>query len=861
MDLAPQAIPAIWVYTSGDSFNSLRREGYGAFLTDAQKARIERIRQARMLFDGRHRDYFVDEGRTQFSFGQVRTSWGRGSQLKTMYLMYNVLGLISLKGADLLFGEEPSLRAEDDYQQQALSDLVERSSLHSLFYACAVDASYEAECFLEACVQRGAVYLRQVKADEIFPTGEPGPDLQFPSYERYNLQNVGTAQAAIWLLLVTTYATGSIERHVYQLDEQGGRRELSLDQWPLPAGADPLQPMVKTGMDRNTITWVPNMLVRGQPVSDYDGAIDLQDALNAKTSQIGRVLAKHSDPKIAFPEERSTRQGNVPQRLRGVLLPPTRTKIPQVHHLERRARSTPWPTATFALNQLLVRTETSPVLLGLKEGAAPDAYKKVRLESVQLDHQGGPQGGVLEGRHPPRGRRRAGPGEHAAGRPLRPRADRRRAAGRDSGGRRRAGAGDLAADDGRRDEPPPRGGAAAPGPGRGREGAGGHRGGAEGRRAVDRHGRAAAGPCRRQPATATGGVRVMPTIARLVLLVLAMVPEFSNSGVSQRELSELVKLYTGAQDRLRAIVENPQGRTQGAQEFRQARAAAQLSQVDQILQQLGQQRNQWIGQSVPQAYRDGITRADSQAKAAGVRPEEIRAVPGSFHQIDRDTVTVFARDIAADLAKAEGAIGENVKTVLRATAQQNLGEAEINRILAGGVIEGRPVATIKLLRDALQRVSGDQVTFPDKNGNPITFETKYYAELVARTKTRQATEHGRHNRLKRLGLDLVSITGALSGNFCTAFLGQVFSLGGGSAKYPALASLPGGGPPFHPQLQQEHAALRRDPWRRTSSSRTPDGLDDAKSLVGVDTAEAQRRYKDLQLQQQVQANYGKNKVL
>jgi hypothetical protein len=35
----------------------------------------------------------------------------------------------------------------------------------------------------------------------------------------------------------------------------------------------------------------------------------------------------------------------------------------------------------FVLNQLLVRTETSPALLGLKEGAAPDAYKKVRLES------------------------------------------------------------------------------------------------------------------------------------------------------------------------------------------------------------------------------------------------------------------------------------------------------------------------------------------------------------------------------------------------------------------------------------------------------------------------------------------------
>jgi len=35
----------------------------------------------------------------------------------------------------------------------------------------------------------------------------------------------------------------------------------------------------------------------------------------------------------------------------------------------------------FILNQLLVRTETSQVLLGMKQGAAPDAYKKVRLEA------------------------------------------------------------------------------------------------------------------------------------------------------------------------------------------------------------------------------------------------------------------------------------------------------------------------------------------------------------------------------------------------------------------------------------------------------------------------------------------------
>src|SRR5829696_2290366 len=142
----PQAIPAIWVYTTLASFNAPRPGGYGAFLTDGQQARLERIRQARLLFDGRHREYFLDEGRTQFHFPRVRA----GGRTVQMYLTSNVLGLISLKAADLLFGQQPLLRADNPAQQDALSRLVERSALHSLLYGCAVDASYEGECFLEA---------------------------------------------------------------------------------------------------------------------------------------------------------------------------------------------------------------------------------------------------------------------------------------------------------------------------------------------------------------------------------------------------------------------------------------------------------------------------------------------------------------------------------------------------------------------------------------------------------------------------------------------------------------------------------------------------------------------------------------
>ena len=109
-------LPPLWVHTTQSAFNLPRLSESLSFLTPEQQSRLERIRQARMLYDGRHREYFLDEGRTQFDFPRVRA----GSRIVQMYLTYNVLGLISLKGADLLFGHSPMLRAEDAAQQASL---------------------------------------------------------------------------------------------------------------------------------------------------------------------------------------------------------------------------------------------------------------------------------------------------------------------------------------------------------------------------------------------------------------------------------------------------------------------------------------------------------------------------------------------------------------------------------------------------------------------------------------------------------------------------------------------------------------------------------------------------------------------
>src|SRR4051812_14849148 len=110
---------ALWQATAGESYNR-RAVNYPGFLSEEQKAKLERIRQGRMLYDGQHREYFLGETRTQFNFPEMRA----GSSVIRPYIKLNILKLVCNKTADLLFGEEPLLRVEDDIQQAKLGELV-----------------------------------------------------------------------------------------------------------------------------------------------------------------------------------------------------------------------------------------------------------------------------------------------------------------------------------------------------------------------------------------------------------------------------------------------------------------------------------------------------------------------------------------------------------------------------------------------------------------------------------------------------------------------------------------------------------------------------------------------------------------
>lgn len=321
---------------------------------------------------------------------------------------------------------------------------------------------------------------------------------------------------------------------------------------------------------------------------------------------------------------------------------------------------------------------------------------------------------------------------------------------------------------------------------------------------------------------------------------MAKLPDNFDSGVPASEAAIVVAWYQALAERAIATINDPAGRTSGSKDFRRARAASQLDQLRRLAASIDQQAADWIGRRYPQLFQEAYARADQLAAEAGVRVDNI--LVGDFNLVDSPSLGVFARDTLIDLRKSSGGIVVTADRVLRATADNGLTQSQINAILATGVAEGTPAATTRAIRDELIRVNEGKVI--EINGRH--YQAQNYADMVVRTKTREAVVTARTERFSGLGIDLVAITGRLSDNFCTAFLGQVYSISGKHPTYPPLSSLPGGGPPFHPNCSKgvrpyiEDLATPGQQKAAVPSSAVAD-------LIGKTPAEAQRMFRDLQL--------------
>lgn len=264
--------------------------------------------------------------------------------------------------------------------------------------------------------------------------------------------------------------------------------------------------------------------------------------------------------------------------------------------------------------------------------------------------------------------------------------------------------------------------------------------------------------------------------------------------------------------------------------WRAARQARLLNDINKRITLARGQSATAVLASTRDAYTLGLRQAITQARELGVDPTaQLAGLRAGFDGVNIPAIEAIARDTAARQAAALNDYGQTAQSLFRSLGAgafdgsvfnttaggSRAGEAAINRAIAEGLSKGDPRAINKAVREVFRDPNTEAAISFRKLGNRQitvggwTGSLRQYASTVARTRTREATQAARHETLVALDIRLVQITGKQSLNFCTRFLGLVCALDAASTdggRYPLLSSLPGGGPPFHPNCSKSSAA-------------------------------------------------------
>jgi hypothetical protein len=223
---------------------------------------------------------------------------------------------------------------------------------------------------------------------------------------------------------------------------------------------------------------------------------------------------------------------------------------------------------------------------------------------------------------------------------------------------------------------------------------------------------------------------------------------------------------------------------------------AVLVDVHRVLERLGVDMRSWATEEIPKLH---LASAEHVYEAFIEAGADVPAFSTSFASIHQASVRVLADNVATQLLTAHGVVGRRVEGAIRQIQLE--------------VIAGKQAAGLTV-KDAQRRLVGrlgDEglTCFTDSVGRQWRLDK--YANMAARTVTREATNLGLMDQLRDMGRDLVQMsTHYASCEVCAPYAGRVFSLTGRTEGYPSLLMVPGfrsGYQVIHPNC--EHVCL---PW-------------------------------------------------
>ncbi len=265
-----------------------------------ERERLQKYSDNRKLFECDHVDVKV----YQEQLKRIARVVGNFQDVIDYPVILNFQRLMSLKVADLLFGEAPQIQAgeADSAEQTALDEIMLASDMMNTAYEAAIDVSRFGD---------GLLYIR---------VGEDGrgfvdiaqPPVWYPIVDKSNVRKIlshvlawayedtDAKESDKYYLGVEIHNRGSVERRKYQLITS-----------PLGSVIGKMvgAPVTElTGLSDFAVIQIPNVKASGQAtgLDDYTDVDSIVSELIVRSGQIARILDKHADPCMQGPSSALT---------------------------------------------------------------------------------------------------------------------------------------------------------------------------------------------------------------------------------------------------------------------------------------------------------------------------------------------------------------------------------------------------------------------------------------------------------------------------------------------------------------------------------------------------------------------------
>lgn len=242
---------------------------------------------------------------------------------------------------------------------------------------------------------------------------------------------------------------------------------------------------------------------------------------------------------------------------------------------------------------------------------------------------------------------------------------------------------------------------------------------------------------------------------------------------------ELGRIYEQAQRQLEEMIRLAlEHDAEGTAEYRMAQLAAVLRALAAL-----QRRAVPLAAGVVEAsYRVGLHATNHAIGAPRI----------AFSGVHQDALEVLADNLVNKLNAAAVTVGRRTDDVLR-----RIGLRQVAVGLAAG--DSRPDVSKRLADQLIRAGVTDATTALVDVGNK-RWQLDTYAEMVARTTSREAVTAGTVNRLLEANRDLITISKHLNPcTICAPVAGRTYSLTGRDDRYPRIE--PWQLPPLHPNCR------------------------------------------------------------